>query len=100
MTRATFTIAAEHPCLPGHFPGRPVVPGVLLLQTVADLAGRELPGCRLAAVPAVKFTAAVAPGAEVVVQFDPPRAGVALTFRCEIRGKTVAQGSLMFERGT
>ncbi|NII10876.1 hydroxymyristoyl-ACP dehydratase [Oleiagrimonas sp. C23AA] len=30
-----FTIAAEHPCLPGHFPGHPLVPGVLILDEVA-----------------------------------------------------------------
>jgi 3-hydroxymyristoyl/3-hydroxydecanoyl-(acyl carrier protein) dehydratase len=29
-----FTIPAEHPALPGHFPGRPVVPGALLLDHV------------------------------------------------------------------
>lgn len=47
----TFAIAADHPCLPGHFPGRPLVPGVVLLERVVDavealhgpLAGLRLP---------------------------------------------------------
>ena len=30
----SFTIPADHPTLPGHFPGRPVVPGVVLLDEV------------------------------------------------------------------
>ena len=30
----SFHVRADHPCLPGHFPGRPVVPGVLLLEQV------------------------------------------------------------------
>lgn len=29
-----FSIAADHPCLPGHFPGRPLVPGVVILDRV------------------------------------------------------------------
>ena len=27
----TFLIEAGHPSLPGHFPGRPIVPGVILM---------------------------------------------------------------------
>ena len=29
-----FTIPHDHPCLPGHFPGRPIVPGVVVLDRV------------------------------------------------------------------
>ena len=31
-----FAIAADHPSLPGHFPGHPLVPGVVLLDRVLD----------------------------------------------------------------
>lgn len=29
-----FRIAADHPALPGHFPGKPIVPGVVILDHV------------------------------------------------------------------
>ncbi len=35
-----FRIAADHPALPGHFPGRPIVPGVVILDHVQQAIER------------------------------------------------------------
>lgn len=73
-----FLVGADHACLPGHFPGSPLVPGVVLLEQVA-LALRDWRGQRLSRVLEAKFVAPLLPEQE---------ARVALT---------EAQGRLRFE---
>jgi 3-hydroxymyristoyl/3-hydroxydecanoyl-(acyl carrier protein) dehydratase len=53
-------IAATHPALPGHFPGNPIVPGVVLLDRVAAAIERAR-GLRLAKIASVKFLAPLKP---------------------------------------
>jgi 3-hydroxymyristoyl/3-hydroxydecanoyl-(acyl carrier protein) dehydratase len=53
-------IDAAHPALPGHFPGDPLVPGVILLEQVA-LAIRAWRGQRMARVLEAKFMAPLLP---------------------------------------
>lgn len=50
-----FIIPADHPCLPGHFPDQPIVPGVVVLDRV--LAAIEAQHGALGALrmPQVKF---------------------------------------------
>lgn len=71
-----FRIPADHPCLPGHFPGHPLVPGVVVLEQVIAAAsaaqGVEAGALRL---PQVKFLAPLYPeqSARVVLEGQAPR---------------------------
>ena len=71
-----FVIAADHPSLPGHFPGRPLVPGVVVLDRVLEAieahAGIALGALQL---PQVKFLQPLLPGETARVEFagDAPR---------------------------
>jgi 3-hydroxyacyl-[acyl-carrier-protein] dehydratase len=52
--QSTFRIDGDHPALAGHFPSRPVVPGVILLDRVAAALERWR-GQRIVALIQVKF---------------------------------------------
>ncbi len=55
-----FYVPTDHPCLPGHFPAHPIVPGVLLLDHVLTIA-QGLTGRRVARLHHVKFTSTLLP---------------------------------------
>lgn len=66
-----FRIPPDHPCLPGHFPGRPVVPGVLLLDRLLDALEAEAGPLQVPLrLPQVKFARPLLPDeqAEVVLE--------------------------------
>jgi 3-hydroxymyristoyl/3-hydroxydecanoyl-(acyl carrier protein) dehydratase len=73
----TFCIPSAHPAIPGHFPGAPVVPGVLLLaeglQRFAALSGAPL-DCRR--IDSAKFLQPVAPGATVTATLNRNKDGL------------------------
>lgn len=81
----TLCIPTSHPCLPGHFPGQPVVPGVVILDQVAACLERTGAGT-LRRMATVKFLAPLLPGeeAQMQVRVDDKR----LRFRV-LRGDTV-----------
>ena len=84
----SFTVGPDHPSLPGHFPGNPVVPGVLILEEVMrTVAGRNV----RAVWSNVKFIGPVFPGERVDVHWDPLPGKV--RFECRVSERVVAMGT-------
>ena len=92
----TRRIAADHPAFAGHFPGRPLLPGVLLLAEAME-ALRAAPqlAARLGApeIAQAKFLAPVGPGSELAVLLFDEASGLRFELRCG--AALVASGRLV-----
>ena len=93
-------IPANHPALPGHFPGHPVVPGVVLLDAVVQaLAQHAGYATRVTGFPAVKFLAPLLAQRAFEVSFRAKQPGQAL-FEILADGEKLASGTVNFEEAT
>jgi len=57
----SFKIPVQHPCLPGHFPSRPIVPGVVLLEQVETILKKHITDWDIVELSQVKFLQPVLP---------------------------------------
>ncbi len=95
MSSASMQIAHDHPAFAGHFPGQPLLPGVLLLAQVleAALADPALAG-RIGAAPRLsnaKFLSPVRPGDRIELSFD-AASNARLGFEVRCGGRVAASG--------
>ena len=94
MTALALSLATDHPAFDGHFPGTPVLPGVVLLDEAIhaiERAGGGVPRCWR--VSSVKFLRAVGPGEPLMFEHEPLASG-AIRFTLLSAGQAVATGAL------
>jgi 3-hydroxymyristoyl/3-hydroxydecanoyl-(acyl carrier protein) dehydratase len=93
---ATARVAADHPCLAGHFPGQPVVPAVLLLELVAEALRDRFGGIMICGVPSAKFLLPVLPEQLITLHLRVDTRDHRAGFRFERSGQVVARGELVY----
>ncbi|MBS1207756.1 MAG: beta-hydroxyacyl-ACP dehydratase [Proteobacteria bacterium] len=91
MHTLPLSIPADHPAFAGHFPGRPIVPGVVLLDQ-AQLLIEAATQRRIRGIAMAKFLSPVSPGEALWLDYDPAASGV----RGEIRAADRKVASLRF----
>lgn len=88
-----FVVDPSHPSLPGHFPGAPVVPGVLVLEHVMAAIERLHGPLGALRLPQVKFMRPLLPGEEAHIELE--GAAPRWRFRVLRDEETIASGEVV-----
>jgi 3-hydroxyacyl-[acyl-carrier-protein] dehydratase len=92
IASVTLPVSADHPAYAGHFPGMPVLPGVVLLDEALHAIGTALEagqgGWR---INSIKFLVPVKPGQPLEVRFERADSG-AVRFDILSEDRKVATG--------
>ena len=73
--RVPLCIVPMHPSLPGHFPGQPVVPGVVILDAVQQAIEAQVGALPPPRLPQVKFVRPQLPGEAAEILLESPVPG-------------------------
>ena len=90
MQTESIAIPSQHPVFEGHFPGRPIVPGAMLLDLILAASSRTV-----STVSSAKFHQPVMPGDVLTLCFAPGARASALTFTCRRDETLVCSGVLL-----
>lgn len=97
MNTLPLPIEPEHPAYAGHFPGQPILPGVVLLDR-AQRALEQACGCTVTGVALAKFLSPVRPGEALALDYED--SGTALRFEIRCGTRRVASGRFSTDRRT
>ena len=89
------TIRADHPSLPGHFAGAPVVPGVVILDEILAALTEWREDSHLTVIRAVKFLVPLKPEQPFTICLSSgKKAKDEVDFRCRVEDRVIVEGRL------
>ena len=89
------TISAAHPSLPGHFPGAPVVPGVVILDEILAALTEWREDSHLTVIRAVKFLVPLKPEQPFTICLSASQdAESEVDFCCRVEDRVIVEGRL------
>jgi len=95
------TIPADHPSLNGHFPGAPIVPGVVILDEIAAVLAEWRKGCQLVGIRVVKFVQPLKPEQTFTICLARiPGNESQVDFYCRAEDLVLVEGRLEINCGT
>lgn len=84
MPQIALDIARDHPAFAGHFPGQPIVPGVVLLDRAQRIIEAAY-ALTLSGIAVAKFHSPARPGENLLLDYELNGANVRFEIRCEQR---------------
>ena len=88
-------IPENHPSLEGHFPGLPIVPGVVILDEVAAAVAEWQKNSQLLGIRAVKFVQPLKSERPFTICLaSVPGTETEVNFFCRVEGRVFAEGRL------
>jgi 3-hydroxyacyl-[acyl-carrier-protein] dehydratase len=95
------TISADHPSLPGHFPGTPIVPGVVILDEVLAALTEWREDSYPTVINAVKFLVPLKPGQPFTICLAASEHGESqVAFHCHVEDRVIVEGRLQVRYGS
>ena len=83
----------------GHFPGCPVLPGVVQIAWAIEFGQERIPfSGRVRAMSAVKFTRVIVPENDLTLQLDYHPDKQQLDFAYDLHGRSCSSGSILFDK--
>ena len=89
------TISAGHPSLPGHFPGAPVVPGVVILDEIFTALTEWREDSQVTSIHIVKFLVPLKPEQPFTIYLSAGQdAEGEVDFSCRVEDRVIVEGRL------